>query len=335
MKKLNILLALVALTASLSAQKIALHSTSGVQHFTGNTAFEMAYNASQGGDTIYLPGGSFNPLTFDKKLTIFGAGHYPGSTQATGKTFINGAITFGGNADQFHLEGVEITGTVTFTTNASINQVIIKRCKIIGSFNVLGNLSTPTSNLALIGNVFIGLVNLENAQNVFMSNNIFQSGLANTNGNLISNNIFLNHYYSCTWTVIAGNNNQINNNYFASTWVASCGTGNSFSHNLISGDGVNYGVNPTVTNSYLTVPMSSAFINSPTNLFDYSHNYNLNAPATYLGTDGTQVGIYGGTYPYKEGAVPSNPHIQLKNIAPTTDSNGMLNIQINVKAQNL
>jgi hypothetical protein len=45
------------------------------------------------------------------------------------------------------------------------------------------------------------------------------------------------------------------------------------------------------------------------------------------------VGIYGGLFPYKEGAVPLNPHISLKNIAPQTDVNGDLNIQLKVNAQ--
>ena len=53
----------------------------------------------------------------------------------------------------------------------------------------------------------------------------------------------------------------------------------------------------------------------------------------YTGTDDSQIGIYGGVYyPYKEGAVPSNPHIQLQNIAPST-TNGLLNVQIKAVAQ--
>lgn len=68
-------------------------------------------------------------------------------------------------------------------------------------------------------------------------------------------------------------------------------------------------------------------------VFNYAHNYHLKSPTTYLGTDGTEVGIYGGTFPYKEGSVPRNPHIQLKNIASKTDDNGSLQIEIQVEAQ--
>ncbi len=50
-------------------------------------------------------------------------------------------------------------------------------------------------------------------------------------------------------------------------------------------------------------------------------------------SDGTDIGIYGSSQPYKEGAVPFNPHIYFKNIGGTTTPNGLLNINIKVKAQ--
>jgi hypothetical protein len=53
-----------------------------------------------------------------------------------------------------------------------------------------------------------------------------------------------------------------------------------------------------------------------------------------LGTDGNQVGIYGGVFPYKELAIPVNPNIISKTISPQTNASGELNIQVQVKAQN-
>jgi hypothetical protein len=53
-----------------------------------------------------------------------------------------------------------------------------------------------------------------------------------------------------------------------------------------------------------------------------------------MGTDATQIGLYGSVFPYKDGAVPINPHIQAKTIAPVTNSIGELNIDIKVAAQN-
>ena len=51
------------------------------------------------------------------------------------------------------------------------------------------------------------------------------------------------------------------------------------------------------------------------------------------GTDGTDLGIYGGSFPWKNGSLPPNPHIQTKNISSATDPIGNLNVNIKVKAQ--
>ena len=74
-------------------------------------------------------------------------------------------------------------------------------------------------------------------------------------------------------------------------------------------------------------------VNQSGGSFSYTHDYHLVSPTTYLGTDSTQVGIYGGIFPYKTAAVPLNPHISSQSIPMATDVNGMLNININVNAQ--
>jgi len=53
----------------------------------------------------------------------------------------------------------------------------------------------------------------------------------------------------------------------------------------------------------------------------------------YLGTDGTQIGIYGGSQPFKEKGMPSNPQVTEKIISTETDTNGNLQINITVKTQ--
>ncbi len=340
MKKQTLLTLIIALATSMSvnAQTIALHSSSGVQIIKGNTALATAYTAAQNGDTLYLSGGNFTPpAIIDKQLTIFGAGHYVDSTLATGKTFINGVLQFGGNADQTYLEGFEINGNLSFTTDSSLNNVTIKRCKINGNIDIAGNLSHPSSNLALIGNVFMGQVNIANTTNVMIANNIFSSVLRNTNGNLINNNLFLGwaDYGYYNYFVFSGDNNIFNNNiYLAPNNYFAIGSGNIINKNLFVSAAPNYGTTPTVIDNYTGISQTTIFVNQTGNTFNYAHNYHLQSPAIYVGTDGTQIGIYGGSFPYKEGAVPLNPHIQIKNIAPTTDANGDLQIQIQVEAQN-
>ncbi len=340
MKKQSLLTLIIALatTMTVNAQTIALHSSSGVQIIKGNMALETAYTAAQSGDTLYLSGGTFiPPAAFDKQLMIFGAGHYADSSLATGKTFINGALTLSENADMFYIEGVEITGTVTFTTNHSVNYVIIKRCKINGAFNMTGDFTNPSSNLSLIGNVLVTRINLENAETALLSNNIIANTFQGSNGNFINNNIILGFIWGYSMdNLFHGNNNTLNNNIFI--WEGynadAGGYGNIFNHNLYVEPTPNYGTTPTASGNYTGIAQADIFVNQTGTAFNYAFDYHLQAPATYLGTDNTEVGIYGGQFPYKEGAIPLNPHIKLVNNASTTDANGDLQIQIQVEAQN-
>lgn len=337
MKKLFLISILIVITMTMYGQKAALHTASGVQIFNGSNAFINAHNAASSGDTIYLSGGTFTPpASFDKQLMIFGAGHYVDSTLATGKTFINGNVTLNENADLFYLEGVEITGNFTISNNHSVNNVIIKRCKINGTFNALGDLSNPTSNLSLIGNVLMNRLNLENIQNSLLSNNIISNTFQGSNGNMISNNIIMGFIWgsSMDYLFIGSNNTLTNNIILWEGYNANVnGSGNIFNNNLYVEPTPNYGATATSIGNYTGILQTTIFVNQTGNTFDYAHDYHLQAPTTYLGTDGTEVGIYGGTFPYKEGAVPSNPHIQLKNVAPTSDSNGHLQIEFKISAQ--
>jgi hypothetical protein len=51
------------------------------------------------------------------------------------------------------------------------------------------------------------------------------------------------------------------------------------------------------------------------------------------GTDGTEIGIYGTAYPFKDGAFPVNPRIKFNSIAPATDAQGKIKVDIKVDAQ--
>ncbi|HCI56388.1 MAG TPA: hypothetical protein DFI01_10775 [Bacteroidales bacterium] len=332
MKKTLFIAVAIALSITINAQKAALHSSTNVQLFTGVNAFINAYSVSVSGDTIYLSGGSFAvPATIDKKLLIFGAGHYPDYTLVTGRTVLQSDLTLGENADGFHLEGIEINGDLIFTNDKDINNVTVKYCKI-NNVKIDGT-TNPSNNLLFIRNVITGFM-LKNAANVLISNNIIGS-ISYSYGNTISNNIYLSHVYEGYYNqyLFGQDNNTIINNIFLETyypWVS--GSGNIFRNNLFVKSNPGYGTSPTESGNYTNVPQADIFVNQTGQTFDYTHDYHLKNPETYFGTDGTQVGIYGGTYPYKDGGVPSNPHIQLQNIAPTTN-NGILNVEIKVSAQ--
>lgn len=336
MKKVTALLASLAVVFTVSAQKVALHSSSGIQHFTGSNGLVSAYTAASSGDTIYLPGGGFTPPnSFDKSLRIYGAGHYPDSTVATAKTFINGGVNLAENADGFYLEGVEITGSFTFANNYSINNVIVKYCKMAG-LNVAGggNLITPSVNFTCINNVITGGISFANAQNAGVFNCIIHDRVTNSYGNLFENNIFMYDYGGSQSVFTAnGDNNVFNNNIFlnASTKYFG-GVSNQINNNVFVNTPV-LGTTPIASGNYYPVPQVDIFVDQTGYVFSYDADYHLQDPGTYVGVDNTEAGLYGGFHGYKEGAVPSNPHIQLQNISATTTPSGMLNVQLKAAAQ--
>ena len=101
------------------------------------------------------------------------------------------------------------------------------------------------------------------------------------------------------------------------------------------------GTNPTLfysgtmNNPLTKEPTTNTFVNANTTSFAYTNNYHVKATSNghNAGTDGTDVGIYGTLIPYKESAVPFNPHISSKTIGTVTTPTGTLNVDIKVSAQ--
>lgn len=317
----------------------------------GNTTifsnFDAALTASVDGDIIYLPGGSFTPsgglINISKRLHIVGAGHYPDSTSATGQTIINGGIRILSGADNGTLEGIYIQGDVAFGIAAE-NQVIdgysIKRCFVNNTVE-LGHIfytdNSATQNLFFYENIFNSPINFCFIKNSVFSKNIFRQNLYNLNGQVtFRNNIMLSgvdisvpfsniqacHFYdNIIITTMGLSSPPFSSNVFYN---------NLFSTNIVFPIGTNQGYN-----NIINQPIDDIFISHTGSTFNYNNNYNLKptSPGKNMGSDGTDIGIYGTLFPYKEGAVPFNPHIQYKSIAPQTDSQGNLNVNIRVRAQ--
>lgn len=324
---------LLLFVVQVQAQKVVmLHKTNGQQKaFYGNQPLTDAYDAASNEDTIYLPGGAFvAPVNISKRLTIYGAGHYPDSTQATGKTIIANPFFIGSDADSQHLEGIEFKGNIA--VGPDVNHVVFKRNSLQ---SIDYSYSPVSSNNRFDGNVVNGTISATYAANLLISNNIFAGQLSSTkNGDVVRNNIFL--MINANYTLVACYYTLFENNIFLST-LPNCltyagGDYNTFSNNV-------FGITPDwslnmVNNNYINVNVANLFVNQTGNLFDYSHNYHLQNSGTYVGVDATQCGIYGGSFIYKEGAVPVTPHIRQKTVAGSTDVNGKLNVNINVAAQN-
>ena len=109
-------------------------------------------------------------------------------------------------------------------------------------------------------------------------------------------------------------------NYSMNGYGSYLPSSNSASHCVFIGPNDSFfgDVSPSISNTSVTESF----------LLD---GYQLNdaAKATYLGTDDTEIGIYGGIMPFK--TTPANPHISDMKVAQKTTESGNLKVEITVK----
>jgi hypothetical protein len=328
---LIILLALLAATGSSFAQKLIAVQTGEVSKFY--TSLPDAVTNALDGDIIYIPGGSFEDVTISKRLHLIGVGHHPDFTIYTNYSYCN-SINLAQGAHGGSISGLKICNlNIGTSVNDNIVSFSISRCWI-GACQINGK----SANNSFSENIIQSL-----GSNNTAKNNVFFNNIIGFAGDLVEstfrNNIFLSVFQLC---------GQTSTNYYTSSIS---GINNStFENNFIQGipSNVNYSIfnnnlftfiSPSGENVYsnnlFNQDPSFIFVNVPGYGFDYSYDYQMksDSPGKDAGRDGTDIGIYGGIYPWKEGSIPFNPHFQQVQVSPTTDENGNLNVNIKVAAQ--
>ena len=351
MKKgtLPLIVMFVLLASGIKAQNLIAVQNGGTPAFY--LQVDSAIIHSQDGDTIYIPGGTWNgSILISKRLHIFGVGHNPDSTNATFPTKILGGVILQPGASQGTLTGVFLTGPVQ-TTNEAFNFYTVKRCRINGTY-----IYSTDSYFTFIENIIEGQFFLYGPNggpsNCSFFNNIISAYFSQganqrpfTNSSF-TNNIFLysqsSGVYSTTRFPIYSQYSLFENNIFLGWTNNFQQVSNSNFNNNIFGEGINFetgtniGLNNITYQSPETIFIQPGAVFFYGYVFSYTNDYHLlsTSAGKNAGTDGTDIGIYGGFYPWKEGSIPYNPHIQVKNISNKTDQNGNLNINIKVASQN-
>ncbi|MFA6404129.1 MAG: hypothetical protein WCX31_21265 [Salinivirgaceae bacterium] len=365
MKK-NLLLALgatvVALTANATVRTVSNNVNSPGQY----TTLQAAYDASSSNDTLYIHASetSYGNLTMEKPLVLIGEGALPNKqiqykTQIGGITLTYAPFPATTTASGSKFYGMDIPNLIlnnsASTGTGGIGNITVSRCKI-GSFN--GN--ATHSNLIIFQNV-IGSVNGFKLFNSVFSNNIvegFNCSSAEGANNLISNNVIQSYLY-VKGAVIS---NNIFYHFASSGSIAFSNNACTFSKNIfyaftpivetavISGSNTGSG-NLFNTDPVYTTPATSdqiiayTYINPETAPFANLH-LQASSPGKNYGTDGTDVGIYGGGYPWVDGENTDSrfryfpmskqvPHmIEMNVLNPTIPVNGTLNVEFNARSQN-
>jgi len=298
------------------------------------TSLDSAYVHSADGDTIYIPGGSYSPpAEINKSIHIIGVGHNPDSTSATNFTLIYGSIDLRQGASNGSLTGVYLNGSINI--GDTVYNYSVERCNVSG----IGFSSAFPHNNSFRDNIIKtlnGHLMVDNQSNNIYLNNIINELNFHFSGDIFKNNIFLLDYgtYTVPFTSVIFENNIFVPAIGSDMYFTNCILNNNLfvdATNLLAYSQGNI-LNSNINNQ----PLNSIFIKySAGDGFQYTDDYHLKSgsPGKNAGKDGTDIGIYGGVFPWKDGAVPFNPHIISSTISNKTNSNGTLHVRIKVAAQ--
>lgn len=330
MKKmfLSFVVAIISTTAMFAQNTLVATLTHGddVTMFYGVNALREAHGAATSGDVINLSGGAFQSVNITKAVTIRGAG-----IDSTNPTYINGELQINiseEDSERLSVEGIRFTGTIS-TIGATSNAYFMKsqftnvwienesidknmmfvNCKITSQFSNKG-----TSTFQFV-NSYVSNVMFWNDK----GSGTFVNCIIKPQSGYECSNIRNSQLYNC----IIDHSVDYNNTDFPSTSQAT---------------------NCVVVNYRSVFGQSQANIGcigdvSYANMFkDYTGTYTDDqtfeltdeAKAMYLGTDGMEIGLYGGLMPYN--STPTYPQITKMNVAKKTTADGKLSVEIEVNA---
>lgn len=333
MKKfiLSVLVALFCITNAALAQGsllATLNHEGTVSTFYGATALRDAHVAATHGDVITLSSGMFLSTDITKAITLRGSGMQVDSVLKTEPTIISGDfnIKISDKTDKhLTLEGIYSDYKITYTDTLR-NAVFLKnRFKRINYMSGKGwikdavfihcfisdGLSLSEQSSAQCINCVINSPNCSNTEtsNFEMLNCVICAGQGTLRFSYIKNCILV--YLSNKTINLEGTNAMYNNvGVGSSEWFI-------YANNT--------------SNSYSTFDeLFKVYKGADFDGID-SENFELTdaAKKKFLGVDGTQVGIYGGSLPYDP--TPTNPQITKCNVAGKSTADGKLSVDIEVK----
>lgn len=353
MKKLfiSLILALISI-ADIKAQDVqlaTLQKGEDTQIFYGSNAFKEAMAAAEHGNTITLSPGTFNATTINKAVTIYGAGYEIevdkeklATEPAKYPTRINGDFSIaldsidGQPAKGLYIEGVYSNNTITVTKRLveanfvkcrfeyfrcgyysdEIWQVTENcsfiQCKVADRFFPGHPISMVISNSIinkLIESAAYSFLMVQNSVIILMSEVV--------KGGVIKNSIIGDIGYEFDRDHVLAGDCSLHSN--VCPYHNIFGNAEALNKPIIK-DG-NW-----IDTSLFTTLFGKDGIKEYSDT--YSYQLTDEAKKTYIGTDGTEIGIYGGETPFSP--VLTIPRITQKEIAPKTE-NGKLKVNIKVE----
>lgn len=333
--KRNVLLAVALFaTMTIGAQNIAVVSPNN--ETTMYQTLDDAVTNAEGGSIIYLPGGGVqikDETKIDKKLTIMGVSHRGDADNADGATIIAGRLNFLGGSSGSAVIGAYISGNIDVGDNQdSVANLTVRFCNV-NSIQVHNGKSSGM----VVNQSYLRENSNFGGCNVRLENNILHS-VQQINGGIINHNVITSKIATSYW---AGkptshssfnqvSNTSITNNFitdFANTGMGAC----YISSNCI-------GDNPWEQDeSPINLDENKKFddIFKDNKGVKASSNYHLKDgidKSKFIGSDGTEIGIYGGSSFSDDKSLAPIPRIVSKEVDEQTDGSGRLTIKVTVKS---
>lgn len=316
-----VMLALVMCGANALAQSplMATLSHDGkISTFYGSSALQQAHAAAANGDVITLSSGSFAGVDITKAVTIRGAGMEVDTVHAIEPTVITEDFTIDiadSIADILTMEGVYHNQKIEVS---NLKNAMFLKCRfssfLYAQYNtsVMKDLNFINCRIAYVfsgsENASASFVNTV-ARAVNAAGNSEHCSL--TNSIVFSSDIDDSEFKNCILVDISSRSSC---SYYNNLFISS-------NENVLNSI-------PNTTNVY--VKKDDARIANLLGDYSDSNPYELSEEAKNIvkGTDGTEVGIYGGSIPYD--ATPTNPRITKFEVSPKTTADGKLSVDIEV-----
>lgn len=301
--------------------------------YYGANALQEAHSAAATGDIITLSSGMFNATNITKAITIRGAGMFADTTTGTTPTYINGNFTFSAPDDNVHylsFEGLYFMGYVKYGT---VHNPMFSKCLFHNDleYNSYGSNTTYMYDATFVNCIITRWVNYYYSSNLNYTatgttflNCVILNNQCDESRDIFTNCIVKLKPYCCPYRTI---NNCIV--YWAGQAGSADGAITSWnSIGISNATNTNY-FHPSMTTShnlhnYYTY--NSVFKYFSDNYVDgMSFELQDNVANTVLGSDGTQVGIYGGSHPF-------NPRVQNYKITVPAQSNESGQLPITIQA---
>ena len=324
MKK--ILLSIVALCCSVVAgaqnnsseiQSAILQKGETTSIFYGANALKDAYTAAENGSIITLTSGTFtNPGNIKKSVSIYGAGFEDNATEGVKKTTINGDLYYLADTDGSNLQSPRLEGVYTNTIYVKeVTNMTISKCRLTW-IDING---TGVENLLVRQSLFSAVNGYNNVINGMAVKNCFLTG-RNQNLTAVSQviQVEFDHcllaydYYNSSHSVALYTNSILRNS------VPGCIENGSKVEKCIIYK-ASLPVDVTSIDNWLDVYMDATLFTNATSV-DYKPEWTYTLKdSKYKGTDGTEVGINGGKYPWNK--QPELPYV--KNLSATVDNTNL------------